>query len=85
MISEVVHQESQRLSIQSPWVAVSNKAIELYRAYIGEFGLSPSARVRVVPGEYLSPGEAGQTVPVETLTIKFPTKHLVALRPTLSK
>ena len=38
--------------IQSPWVAVSNKAIELYRAYIGEFGLSPSARVRVVPGEY---------------------------------
>jgi P27 family predicted phage terminase small subunit len=38
--------------IQSPWVAVSNKSIELYRAYIGEFGLSPSARVRVVPGEY---------------------------------
>jgi hypothetical protein len=26
--------------IQSPWAAVSTKAIEVYRAYLGEFGLT---------------------------------------------
>ena len=37
--------------VQSPWVAVSNRAIELYRSYLAEFGLSPAARCRVTPGE----------------------------------
>lgn len=35
--------------VQSPWVAVSNKAIETYKSLGAEFGLSPSARVRVIP------------------------------------
>lgn len=35
--------------VQSPWVAVSNKAIETYKGLCAEFGLSPAARVRVAP------------------------------------
>jgi P27 family predicted phage terminase small subunit len=37
--------------IQSPWVSVSNRAIELYKSYLSEFGLSPAARCRVTPSE----------------------------------
>jgi len=37
--------------IQSPWLAVSNKAMEMYRGYLAEFGLSPAARCRVVPSD----------------------------------
>lgn len=35
--------------VQSPWVAVSNKAIETYKSLCTEFGLSPSARTRIAP------------------------------------
>jgi P27 family predicted phage terminase small subunit len=35
--------------IQSPWLAVSNKAIEQYKSMCAEFGLTPAARVRVIP------------------------------------
>lgn len=35
--------------VQSPWVAVSNKATETYKSLCAEFGLSPSARTRVAP------------------------------------
>lgn len=35
--------------IQSPWLAVSNKAIEQYKTMCSEFGLTPAARVRAVP------------------------------------
>lgn len=35
--------------IQSPWLAVSNRAIEQYKAMCAEFGLTPAARVRAVP------------------------------------
>ena len=35
--------------VQSPWLAVSNKAIETYKALCAEFGLSPASRVRVTP------------------------------------
>lgn len=35
--------------VQSPWVAVSNKAIETYKSLCAEFGLSPSARTRIAP------------------------------------
>lgn len=35
--------------VQSPWLAVSNKAIETYRGLCAEFGLSPAARTRVAP------------------------------------
>lgn len=35
--------------VQSPWVAVSNKAIETYKSLCAEFGLSPAARTRVAP------------------------------------
>jgi P27 family predicted phage terminase small subunit len=35
--------------VQSPWVAVSNKAIDTYKSLCAEFGLSPAARTRVSP------------------------------------
>lgn len=35
--------------VQSPWVAVSNKAMEMYKSLCGEFGLSPSSRTRIAP------------------------------------
>lgn len=35
--------------IQSPWLAVSNKAMEQYKSMCAEFGLTPSSRVRVAP------------------------------------
>jgi P27 family predicted phage terminase small subunit len=35
--------------IQSPWLAVSNRAIEQYRTLCAEFGLTPASRVRVSP------------------------------------
>lgn len=35
--------------IQSPWLAVSNRAIEQYKGLCAEFGLTPAARVRAVP------------------------------------
>jgi P27 family predicted phage terminase small subunit len=37
--------------IQSPWLGVSNRAIELYKSYLAEFGLSPAARCRVSPSD----------------------------------
>ena len=37
--------------VQSPWLAVSNKAIETYRALCGEFGLTPASRTRVTPSD----------------------------------
>ena len=37
--------------IQLPWLGVSNRAIELYKSYLAEFGLSPAARCRVTPSE----------------------------------
>jgi len=57
--------------VQSPWLAVSNKAMERYKLLLSEFGLSPAARTRVTPGDPLQPdlfdvnaekgGEAGNT------------------------
>lgn len=35
--------------IQSPWLAVSNKAMEQYKSMCNEFGLTAAARVRVQP------------------------------------
>jgi P27 family predicted phage terminase small subunit len=35
--------------VQSPWLAVSNKAMELCTKFLAEFGMSPSARTRVSP------------------------------------
>jgi P27 family predicted phage terminase small subunit len=35
--------------VQSPWLAVSNRAIEQYKAFCAEFGLTPAARVRAAP------------------------------------
>jgi P27 family predicted phage terminase small subunit len=33
--------------VQSPWLAVSNKAMGLCKAFLAEFGMSPAARTRV--------------------------------------
>lgn len=41
--------------VQSPWVSVSNKAMEMYRMFLSEFGLSPAQRTRVTPGNPLQP------------------------------
>lgn len=35
--------------VQSPWLAVSNKSMELCRVFLAEFGMTPSARTRVTP------------------------------------
>jgi P27 family predicted phage terminase small subunit len=34
-------------AVQSPWLAVSNKAMEQYKVLCSEFGLTPSARSRM--------------------------------------
>ena len=33
--------------MQSPWVGIANKALELMRAFAAEFGMTPSSRTRV--------------------------------------
>lgn len=33
--------------VQSPWLSVSNKAMELCTKFLTEFGMTPSARTRV--------------------------------------
>ena len=40
--------------VQSPWLAVSNKAMELCRVFLSEFGMTPAARSRVQPSPQLS-------------------------------
>jgi len=42
-------------SVQSPWVAISNKAMEQYRLYLTEFGLSPASRTKVTPSDPYTP------------------------------
>jgi|SRR5579859_5170352 len=39
--------------VQSPWLAVSNKSMELCRTFLAEFGMSPAARTKVVPSTQL--------------------------------
>lgn len=34
-------------AVQSPWLAVSNKAMEQYKVFCAEFGLTPSSRTRL--------------------------------------
>ena len=45
---------------QSPWLAISNKSIELYRQLMAEFGMSPASRSKVAPSAAAAlPGAAG--------------------------
>lgn len=37
--------------VQSAWLNISNKAMEQCMKYLAEFGMSPSARSRVTPGD----------------------------------
>ncbi len=37
--------------VQGVWLNIANKAMEQCKAYLAEFGMSPSARSRVTPGE----------------------------------
>ena len=37
--------------VQSPWLAVSNKAMEFCWKFLSDFGMSPSARTRVTPSD----------------------------------
>lgn len=43
--------------ILSPWIAVANKANEQLRAYLSEFGLTPSSRTRLSATPPTSSGE----------------------------
>lgn len=40
--------------VQSPWVAVSNKSMELCRVFLAEFGMTPAARTRVTPSPQMA-------------------------------
>jgi len=42
--------------MQSPWLAVSNRAQEMYAKLCVEFGLTPSSRTRV-PGATMEPAQ----------------------------
>lgn len=35
--------------VQSPWLAVSNRAMDMYRQWCAEFGITPAQRARVAP------------------------------------
>lgn len=37
------------MPIQSPWLSVSNRAMEMYQRWCAEFGITPAQRVRVTP------------------------------------
>ena len=37
--------------VQSAWVSISNKAMEQCKSFLSEFGMSPSSRSRVTPGD----------------------------------
>lgn len=58
--------------VQSPWVAISARAIEQYRSIAADFGLSPAARARVSPqtSQLPLPGlelVADQKIPIANL------------------
>lgn len=40
-------QTPNKFEIQAPWLALSNKAMEQYKSFCAEFGLTPSARSRL--------------------------------------
>jgi P27 family predicted phage terminase small subunit len=45
--------------VQSPWLAVSNKAMEMCKTFLNEFGMTPAARTRVQPSPQMElPGIA---------------------------
>jgi P27 family predicted phage terminase small subunit len=37
------------MAIQSPWLAVSNRAMDMYRTWCAEFGITPAQRTRITP------------------------------------
>lgn len=40
-----------KFPVQSPWLAVSNRAMEFCWKFLTDFGMSPSARTRVTPSD----------------------------------
>lgn len=47
----LVSETPNGFQVQSAWLNISNKAMEQCLKYLSEFGMSPSARSRVTPGE----------------------------------
>lgn len=43
--------------IQSPWLSIANKQLELMNRYLGELGLSPLARRRTATNDAVAPGD----------------------------
>ncbi len=37
--------------VQGPWLNIANKAMDQCKSFLAEFGMSPSSRSRVTPGE----------------------------------
>lgn len=63
--------------VQSPWVSVSNKAMELCKTFLGEFGMTPASRSRVLPSDTPQLGLPGVESKQDALAAG------VAARPTL--
>lgn len=49
MMEKAIIKSPNGFDVQSPWLAVSNRAQEAYKSWCSEFGLTPAARVRLVP------------------------------------
>lgn len=56
----LVDETPNGFQVQSAWVNISNKAMEQCIKYLSEFGMSPSSRSRVTPGD-LQPDLFGGT------------------------
>ena len=57
--------------IQSPWLSIANKQLELMNRFMGELGLSPSARGRTALGEKLK-AEAEPITVLRRIIIEAP-------------
>lgn len=40
--------------VQSPWLSVSQKSMEMCRVFLAEFGMTPAARTRVTPSPQMA-------------------------------
>lgn len=62
--------------VQSPYLAIANKAMDQMTRLLVEFGMSPSARSRVTP----APAEEQRPAPARTEEERDPREYLRALK-----
>ena len=53
--------------MQSPWLAIANKQLELMNRYMGELGLTPAARRKGSIGETMDPSNQPTMVVIRTV------------------